>query len=140
MKKRRKGTSVRHSRSAVPARPRKGVGRMRATQSKRESPSAADSPLSSPGVYALSAECTVAASDTLKSGLLEVVDAAFPITLDIAAVQRIDTAGMQLIAAFVRERESHGRRVEWCGSAPAFTSAARLLGLTATLGLSEPAQ
>ena len=92
------------------------------------------------GVFALSAECTVAQSAALKSGLQSLLARSAPITLDVAALQRIDTAGMQLIAAFVRERESRGRQVKWRGAAPALISAARLLGLAPALSLPEPAQ
>jgi phospholipid transport system transporter-binding protein len=85
--------------------------------------------------FAVAAECTVADSSSLKSGLAKLVDESDVVTLDISAVQRIDTAGLQVIAAFVRERESHGRQVQWQGSAPALSTAARLLGLSALLKL-----
>ena len=117
MKKRKQGTPVRPSRSA---------------RTRTRSPAA--------GAFALSAECTVAQSAALRSGLLKLLPKATPITLDVAAVKRIDTAAMQLLAAFVRERASRGRQVEWRGSTPAFTSAARLLGLASVLSLPEPAQ
>jgi anti-anti-sigma regulatory factor len=124
MKKRKQGTGVRHSRSKAHARAKSRGRRTKANTSPA-------------GVFALSADCTVAASTALKSGLLEVLREPTPITLDIASVQRIDTAGVQLIAAFVRERESLGLQVEWRGTAPAFTSAARLLGVAAVLRLPE---
>ena len=85
----------------------------------------------------LSADCTVATSTALKSGLLEILRDPAPVTLDIASVQRIDTAGIQLIAAFVRERDALGLQVEWRGAASAFTSAARLLGVAASLRLPD---
>jgi len=124
MKKRRQGTGVRHSRIKAHAR----------AKSRARRPKANTSP---GGVFTLSADCTVAESTALKSGLLEVLREPTSITLDIASVQRIDTAGIQLIAAFVRERESLGLQVEWRGTAPAFTSAAHLLGVAAVLRLPE---
>jgi ABC-type transporter Mla MlaB component len=84
---------------------------------------------------ALSAECLVAGASTLKQSLASHLDEPQPITLDITALQRIDTAGLQVLTAFVRERAGQGRKVEWRGSAPALTSAAQLLGLTSLLGL-----
>lgn len=87
------------------------------------------------GCFALAAECTIADAGSLKSGLARLLDDSDSVTLDIGAVRRIDTAGLQVIAAFVRERESHGRKVQWRGSAPALSTAAQLLGLTALLGL-----
>ena len=54
----------------------------------------------------------------------------------VGSLPVLDTAGLQVIAAFVRERERQGRQVEWRGSAPALTSAAKLLGLSSFLKLS----
>ena len=86
-------------------------------------------------VLALAAECVVAGASALKESLAGLLDEPQPITLDITSLQRIDTAGLQVLTAFVRERASHGRAVEWHGAAPALTGAAQLLGLTSLLGL-----
>lgn len=151
MKKRKQGTGIRHSRTKAHARSKSRApaakhaqgpqGSRRAAQAargsshpKRNRSNAKSSPA---GVFVLSADCTVAESAALKSSLLEVLREPAPVTLDIASVQRIDTAGIQLIAAFVRERDSLGLQVEWRGAAPAFTSAARLLGVAAALRLPE---
>jgi ABC-type transporter Mla MlaB component len=88
------------------------------------------------GAFSIAAECTVADAGSLKAGLAKLLDDAGTVTLDISAVQRIDTAGLQVIATFVRERESHGRQVEWRGTAPALAAAAKLLGLSSFLKLS----
>ena len=90
-------------------------------------------------VFAVAAECTVADASSLRSGLAKLLDDSGVVTLDISAVQRIDTAGLQVIATFVRERESHGRQVEWRGTAPALAAAASLLGLSSFLKLPTPA-
>jgi ABC-type transporter Mla MlaB component len=86
-------------------------------------------------VLALTAECLVGGASTLKESLASLLDEPRPITLDITSLQRIDTAGLQVLTAFVRERAGHGRAVEWQGTAPALTTAAHLLGLTSLLGL-----
>ena len=86
-------------------------------------------------VVALAAECVVAGASALKDSLASLLDEPQPVTLDITSLQRIDTAGLQVLTAFVRERASHGRAVEWHGAAPALTGAAQLLGLTSLLGL-----
>jgi ABC-type transporter Mla MlaB component len=88
------------------------------------------------GAFAVAAECTVADASSLKAGLAKLLNESGIVTLDVSAVQRIDTAGLQVIAAFVRERERQGRQVEWRGSAPALTAAAKLLGLSSFLKLS----
>jgi ABC-type transporter Mla MlaB component len=84
---------------------------------------------------ALTAECLVSGASALKESLAGLLDEPQPVTLDITALQRIDTAGLQVLTAFIRERAGHGRTVEWRGTAPALTSAALLLGLTALLRL-----
>ena len=88
------------------------------------------------GEFAVAAECTVADASTLKAGLARLLDDSGVVTLDVSAVQRIDTAGLQVLATFVRERESRGRQVEWHGTAPALSAAAKLLGLSSLLKLS----
>jgi ABC-type transporter Mla MlaB component len=84
---------------------------------------------------ALAAECLVSEATLLKESLAGLLDEPLPVTLDISVLQRIDTAGLQVITAFVRERAGHGRTVEWQGNAPALTTAAQLLGLTSLLRL-----
>jgi phospholipid transport system transporter-binding protein len=120
MNKRKQGAGARSTRRGRPARAAHAAG------TGHKSGSVA---------FAVAAECTVADSSSLKSGLAKLLDESDVVTLDISAVQRIDTAGLQVIAAFVRERESHGRQVQWQGSAPALSTAARLLGLSALLKL-----
>jgi ABC-type transporter Mla MlaB component len=88
-----------------------------------------------PTTLALAAECMVSGASSLKESLAALLDEPLPVTLDITTLQRIDTAGLQVITAFVRERAGHGRTVEWQGTAPALTTAAQLLGLTSLLGL-----
>jgi len=91
------------------------------------------------GPFALGAEVTIADAGQLKSGLEKLLNDTEVVILDISAVQRIDTAGLQVIAAFIRERESQGRQCQWQGAAPAVTAAIKLLGLDAVLKLPEVA-
>lgn len=100
-----------------------------------KTPAADTAAKSGPGAFAMAAECTVADAGALKSGLAKLLEDANVVTLDIGAVQRIDTAGLQVIATFVRERESQGRQVQWRGNAPALAAAAQLLGLSSILKL-----
>ena len=100
-----------------------------------KTPDAATEHNSDSGEFAVAAECTVADAGSLKSSLAKLLEDPGVVTLDISAVQRIDTAGLQVITTFIRERESHGRQVEWRGSAPALAAAAKLLGLSSLLKL-----
>jgi ABC-type transporter Mla MlaB component len=81
------------------------------------------------GSLILAAACTVAEADTLKTELAGRLQESEPVTVDVSAVQRIDTAGLQLLAAFVRDRRTAGRAVAWRGRASALETAAALLGL-----------
>jgi ABC-type transporter Mla MlaB component len=87
------------------------------------------------GSLRLAAECAVAEADALKSELARRLQEPQPVTLDVSALQRIDTAGLQLLAAFVRDRRTAGRAVAWRGRAPALETAAGLLGLRDMLEL-----
>lgn len=87
----------------------------------------------------LAAECTVADADALKAELARRVGDSTPVTVDVSALQRIDTAGLQLLAAFVRDRRTAGRAVTWRGRATALEAAAGLLGLYAMLELPREA-
>ncbi len=124
MKQRKKTTTTRAARNST-------------AQAPSEASSAA--PPSARATYAVAAECTVADAGALKSELAKLLDNPEAVVLDITAVQRIDTAGLQVISAFVRERASQGRTVEWQGVAPVFSSAVRLLGLDSLLKVPEPA-
>jgi phospholipid transport system transporter-binding protein len=84
---------------------------------------------------ALAADCTVAEADSLKAGLMRVLGDPRAVTLDVSGLQRIDTAALQLLAAFVRDRRTAGQRIEWRGRAPALDAAAGLLGLRSMLEL-----
>jgi ABC-type transporter Mla MlaB component len=87
------------------------------------------------GSLILAPDCTVAEADALKSELAARLQASEPVTVDVSAVQRIDTAGLQLLAAFVRDRRTAGRVVAWRGRAPVLDAAAGLLGLRDMLEL-----
>ena len=130
MTKRKKATS------ASSRTPRNGhlLGPPRAARAARKT--TPPEPVEKPSTtLALPAECMVSEAGSLKESLAALLDEPLPVTLDIAALQRIDTAGLQVITAFVRERAGHGRTVEWQGTAPVMTTAAQLLGLTTLLGL-----
>jgi ABC-type transporter Mla MlaB component len=55
--------------------------------------------------------------------------------IDGTAVDRVDTAGLQLLAAFVRDLRAEARPVEWVGYSDALNKAAQALGLHAALCL-----
>lgn len=57
--------------------------------------------------------------------------------IDGGSVTTVDTAGIQLLAAFCREAESRGIPVRWVAAGKAIPRAAAWLGLGGVLGLSD---
>ena len=76
------------------------------------------------------------ASD-LKDQLLAQLESGRSVVLDGSQVERVHGAGLQLLAAFVREREEAGRKTRIDAPSPALVDAARVLALTTALGLPE---
>lgn len=60
-----------------------------------------------------------------------------PVVLDASAVRRVSTAAIQLFCAFFDEAEEREVAVTWKDPSPALLDAARLLGLSAALGLGQ---
>jgi phospholipid transport system transporter-binding protein len=96
---------------------------------------AGDTPQASARLYALQSSCTVRDSVALRQALLDLIDDPLPVTLDVRAVERVDTAAMQVLCAFVRDRAAAGRVVSWLGGPESFVEAVSLLGMSKTLGL-----
>ena len=86
-------------------------------------------------VVTLPASCTLREAVAVKAALLPQLDVTCAVTLDVAGIERIDTAALQVLAAFVRVRRQRGAAVEWRGINRTLAGAAGLLGLTAQLGL-----
>jgi ABC-type transporter Mla MlaB component len=84
---------------------------------------------------ALGEQCTLAEAESLKGALIRLLEEPRPVVVEIAALRRVDTAGLQLLAAFVRDRRAAGRQVEWRGRAPALDAAAAVLDLRDLLEL-----
>jgi ABC-type transporter Mla MlaB component len=131
MTKRKKASPTR-KRKRIAARVTKSAG---SRGSEPSSTQAVPEPQPVSTTLALAAECMVAEAAALKDSLAALLNEPQPVTLDVAALQRIDTAGLQIITAFVRDRSSAGRSVEWQGTAPVLTTAAQLLGLNLLLNL-----
>ncbi|MGE0114167.1 MAG: lipid asymmetry maintenance protein MlaB [Steroidobacteraceae bacterium] len=88
---------------------------------------------SASGVIALPAQCLLRDAAGYRQQLLGWLQTD-DVEIDVAAVERIDTAFMQVLLAFVRSRA--GRRVTWLNveaANSAFVEAAAALGLQAAL-------
>lgn len=112
--------------------------------SKRKSAAAqptveAEKPTEKP-LVSVPATCTFRETAELKSTLLRWVDAADAVQLDVSALQRIDTAAVQVLCAFARDRQSRALAFCWVGEAEALNDASRLLGVSSLLGLPQQTQ
>ena len=71
----------------------------------------------------------VHACAALKQQLLVLVKSADAVLIDLSDVEVIDTAALQLLFAFSRERTTHGLSTIWQGHGPTFRNAASAVGL-----------
>ncbi len=82
----------------------------------------------------LGADCTIEHAPALHKQLAKVLAHRACVTLDFSAVQRCDTAGLQMLAAFLRERREAGLAVELTGTSDNFLTTANVLGLAKLFG------
>ncbi|MEO7071703.1 MAG: STAS domain-containing protein [Rhodanobacter sp.] len=87
-----------------------------------------------PALVTLPADCRMSTQGGLMADLLRTLDER-AIVLDGQAVERIDTAALQLLALFRREVATRGGSVRWREPSGALHDAASLLGLTNLLEL-----
>jgi len=81
-------------------------------------------------------ECCIDALDAPREQLLHALDAKTDgVELDLSGVTRIDTAGLQLLLAFVLEMRGRGRRVVLSRPSASLVQSARLAGLFDLLSL-----
>jgi ABC-type transporter Mla MlaB component len=88
---------------------------------------------------ALPAECAIASAQSLRKSLMKRLSDRANVQIDASAVQRIDTASLQVLAAFARDRRAAGLEVEWLGVPASLTDVARMLDLTNVLGFDAQA-
>ena len=85
-------------------------------------------------VIVLAANCSVKDAASLKTSLCAVANESGAVTLDTSAVERVDTATIQLLCAFVRDRSTRSQSIVWRGQSQALHDAVRLLGVGSLLG------
>lgn len=62
-----------------------------------------------------------------------------PVTIEAAAVEEIDTAGMQLLLALVNELNSQSIKTQWQSPSDVLIQTAATLGMSEALALSKAA-
>jgi len=99
---------------------------------------ASNKPSSADAVVVLAANCSIKDAGALKNSLCAVANETAAVTLDASAVERVDTATMQLLCAFVRDRSARKQSIVWRGESQALNDAVRLLGVAALIGFDAP--
>ena len=92
-------------------------------------------PMQAAPVVVLNSNCSVKDAAALKTHLLSFAKHSDAVTVDVSAVERVDTATMQVLCTFVRDRSGRNQSVTWRGQSQALNDAVRLLGVSALLGL-----
>src|ERR1041385_8428919 len=110
----------------------------RKTASKTRTAKTSASKRKSARPVALPAECAIATAAALRAALLKRLTDAGNVQIDASAVRRIDTASLQVLAAFARDRRAGSLAFEWLDVPACLTEAASLLDLTDALGLARP--
>lgn len=107
------------------------AGKRTAKQNQDELPAMPD------GVAAvtLPADCRLAAQAALQAELVAALERGGDVVLDASAVERVDTAALQLLVLLRRELASRDGTLAWRGVSAAFNEAAGLLGLARILEL-----
>lgn len=82
----------------------------------------------------LDAVLTIAEAAALKDRLLPHLNRKGEICVDASRIAAVDTAGLQVLLAFVRTVQGHGAVVQWSGVSDALLNTALLLGVAGQIG------
>ena len=93
--------------------------------------------VAAPAGLKLEASCTLRDSIDMQFQLLAVDFGDSDVVVDGSAVERIDTAGLQLLLSFVKHQAGRGKPVQWTGASPELVRGSQLLGIAGLLGLPE---
>ena len=79
----------------------------------------------------------ISSASELRDQLLQALVSERPVVLDAEHVERVDTAALQVLSAFVRDAGAHDQAVRWHAPSQSLQRSAALLGLAGVLGLAE---
>jgi anti-anti-sigma regulatory factor len=86
----------------------------------------------------LEASCTLRDSLDLQFQLLTVDFGDSDVRVDGSAVERVDTAGLQLLLSFAKQQMARGKVLHWTAVSPELLRGSQLLGLAGMLGFEVP--
>lgn len=88
-----------------------------------------------PAVITLAAQCTIKDAPALQSELLAALARPGDIHVEATAVERVDTAALQVLCALAQHCSNEGRTLQWQGDCALLRDASAQLGLDTLLGL-----
>lgn len=127
---------------AVPPKAAKASGKTSSGRrgnagSRRKPAAAADLTVQAPSTLTLPAHCTIHEASSLRSLLLPLLAAAETVRVDTEALEQIDAAGIQVLAAFLRSLRREGAGVIWQSQSPVLADAVKRLGAEACFELDD---
>ncbi len=90
-----------------------------------------------PAAIVLAAQCSIKDALALQSDLQAALQQAGDLTVDASAVERIDTAALQVLCALVQQCAEQGRGVNWRGDCTVLQDTAGQLGLSELLRMPQ---
>jgi anti-anti-sigma regulatory factor len=105
--------------------------RKRVSASSARAPASSGRTTNAADTTTFPSDFTIAHAADVKQRLARMFAKPAAVTLDLSPIRRIDTAGLQVLTAFIRDRRAAGREVECSGASESFTVTAQMLGLGA---------
>lgn len=93
--------------------------------------------MAKPAVVSLPENLTIMSVDVLHEQLEALLVDSHDVSFDAAAVSRVDTAGLQLLFAFIRSMEKNGASCSWKSASELLIDASEQLGLKSHLKLNS---
>lgn len=83
----------------------------------------------------LDEELNITCVGDLKTSLAQALSDDSAVELNAGGIERVDTAALQLLTAFVQQMNTNNKEVSWLKPSDNFLKSVELLGLKAMLGL-----
>jgi anti-anti-sigma regulatory factor len=122
------------------AAPKKKTARKKAVRKKAvaKEPAATEAEQGSVAAgFDLGEVLTIVEVAEMHQQLIQLLDAGGGVELNAADTENIDGAGLQLLAAFIKDAKNRGVPVSWGKSSDVVREAAGQVGLTEALGLAQ---
>lgn len=97
-------------------------------------PDPAGTTAAQPQQLELTGNLDIGRAGELRAPLIEALATAQELQVELSRVERVDTAGLQLLLALARSARERGVAIRWSAPSPTLVEAAKRLGLSAAFG------